>query len=212
MTTRGIWLPIEVINDKNTTFQEKLILMEINQLSMLDDGCIASNSHFSELFNIKKEAVSRSINSLEEKGYISINIVDGSRNHKRIVTINKLLFGYEQNVIGVLTNCLETKGNKTINKTINKTSEIILPDWLDKTVWQEWVLFRKQKKAQLTDISINKQLEFLAEHKSTHVEIIKKSIMNGYTGLFPLSKKDKNSELRDRCTRESERDYSGTEF
>ena len=121
MTTRGIWIPIEVINDKNTTFQEKLILMEINQLSMLDDGCVASNSHFAKLFKIKKESVSRAINSLQEKGYISIEIVDGSRNHKRIVNINKLLFGYEQNVIGVLTNCLETKDNKTINKTINKT-------------------------------------------------------------------------------------------
>lgn len=209
MTTRGIWLPIEVINDKNTTFQEKLILMEINQLSMLDDGCIASNSHFSKLFKIKRESVSRSINSLQEKGYISIKIVDGSRNHKRIVTINKLLFGYEQNVNEVLTNCLETKDNKTINKTTNKTMEV-LPDWLDVNSWHEWVEFRKEIKKKLTTKSIKSQLEFLGQHKGVHKQIIKQSIMNGWTGLFEL--KRNNSTLLARCTRESEKDYTATEF
>lgn len=206
MTTRGIWLPIEVINDKNTTFQEKLILMEINQLSMLDDGCVASNSHFAELFKIKKESVSRSINSLEEKGYISIKIVDGSRNHKRIVTINKLLFGYEQNVNGVLTNCLETKDNKTTNKTTNKTMAV-LPDWLDVNSWSDWVEFRKEIKKKLTPTSIKKQLEFLEEHKLIHTEIIKQSIKHGWTGLYSLKGDNKKAELLDRCTNERSRSY-----
>ena len=48
--------------------QEKLILIEINQLSMLDKGCVASNNHFAEIFKIKKESVSRSLSSLEQKG------------------------------------------------------------------------------------------------------------------------------------------------
>ena len=209
ISTRGIWLPIEVVNDKNTTFQEKLILMEINQLSMLDEGCIASNSHFATLFKIKKEAVSRSINSLQEKGYISIEIIDGSRNHKRIVNINKLLFGYEQNVNGVLTNCLETKDNKTINKTINKTKEIILPDWLDKEVWNKWVSFRKEIKKKLTPTTIKEQLEFLEKHKSEHTQIINKSIQSGWVGLFELKKQNTyNEDKRRRETREKELDYT----
>ena len=118
--SKGFWLPIELLKDKSTTMQEKLILVEINQLSMLDKGCIASNNHFAELFGIKKESVSRSISSLENKGYITTKIKDGSRNHERTITINKMLFEYKQNVISPLTNCLETKENKTINKTNNK--------------------------------------------------------------------------------------------
>ena len=118
--SKGFWLPIELLKDKSTTMQEKLILVEINQLSMLDKGCIASNNHFAELFGIKKESVSRSISSLENKGYITTKIKDGSRNHERTIAINKMLFEYKQNVISPLTNCLETKENKTINKTNNK--------------------------------------------------------------------------------------------
>ncbi len=118
--SKGFWLPIELLKDKSTTMQEKLILVEINQLSMLDKGCIASNNHFAELFGIKKESVSRSISSLENKGYITTKIKDGSRNHERTITVNKMLFEHKQNVISPLTNCLETKENKTINKTNNK--------------------------------------------------------------------------------------------
>ena len=118
---KGIWLPIELLNDKDTTFQEKLILVEISQLTMLDKGCIASNNHFAELFKIKKESVSRSINSLEKKGYITSLIVPGTRNHSRIITINKLLSDSKQNVITPLTNCLETKENKPVNKPKKKS-------------------------------------------------------------------------------------------
>tara|TARA_R110002073_G_scaffold131310_2_gene278028 strand:+ start:824 stop:1498 length:675 start_codon:yes stop_codon:yes gene_type:complete len=117
--TKGIWLSIELLHDKNTTMQEKLLLVEINQLSMLDKGCIASNNHFAETFKVKKESISRSLSSLEKKDYISSVIKNGSRNHSRVITINKMLFEYEQNVIEPLTNCLETKENKTTNKTMN---------------------------------------------------------------------------------------------
>ena len=123
--TKGFWLSIELLHDKNTTMQEKLLLIEINQLSMLDKGCIASNNHFAETFKVKKESISRSLSSLEQKGYITTEIKAGSRNHDRTITINKMLFYYEQNVITPLTNCLETKENKTINKTKNISIDIV---------------------------------------------------------------------------------------
>ena len=123
--TKGFWLSIDLLHDKNTTMQEKLLLIEINQLSMLDKGCIASNNHFAETFKVKKESISRRLSSLEQKGYISTEIKAGSRNHDRTITINKMLFYYEQNVIAPLTNCLETKENKTINKTKNISIDIV---------------------------------------------------------------------------------------
>lgn len=117
MSNRFITLTWDFIRDKGTTPHEKFILAEIEALSSLEKGCIAHNEHFAELLGVKKESVSRSINSLKEKGYIDVEIVKGSRNHERKITLNKLLFRGKQNVIEGLTNCLETKGNKTINNT-----------------------------------------------------------------------------------------------
>ena len=107
--TKGFWLSIELLHDKKTTMQEKLLLIEINQLSMLDKGCIASNNHFAETFKVKKESISRSLSSLEQKGYITTEIKAGSRNHDRTITINKLLLQDDK----AITNCLESKENKT---------------------------------------------------------------------------------------------------
>lgn len=120
MENKYITLTWSFIKDKSTTMQEKLILMEINNLSMLKMGCVAHNEHFASLMGIKKETVSRLINSLVEKGFITSTIKDGSRNFSRTITINKMLFDPKQNVIAPLTNCLETKENITVNKINNK--------------------------------------------------------------------------------------------
>ena len=117
---KGIFITWTFWRDKNTTLSEKAILIEISNLSMLEYGCVAHNSHFATLMGAKKEAISRLISSLEQKGYISVKIKEGSRNFSRTITINKLLFDHKQIVIAPLTNCLETKENKSINKTNSK--------------------------------------------------------------------------------------------
>ena len=119
MANDYIVIPCELIRNKILTNTELYILVETNQLSMLEYGCIASNEHFAKKFGIKRESVSRAINSLVQKGYINSKIKNGSRNFSRALTLNKMLFNPKQNVIPPLTNCLETKENITSNKTKN---------------------------------------------------------------------------------------------
>ena len=111
MATKFITISVEIMHDTNLTANQKFILAEIEQLSSLENGCIAGNNHFSELTRIAKQSVSRCISDLEKQGYINTEIVKGSRNHKRIITINKMLNHPKQNVKPPLTKCLETKGN-----------------------------------------------------------------------------------------------------
>lgn len=87
MAINGIWLPNTILIDANLTQTEKIILSEIMQLVSLEHGCIASNNHFSTLIGITKPNVSRALKSLSEKGYISIEIESGSRNHSRVIKL-----------------------------------------------------------------------------------------------------------------------------
>lgn len=82
-----------------------------------------------------------------------------------------------------------------------------LPTWLNLEAWEKWIQHRKEIKKPLTPTSTKQQLEFLEEHKSDHVEIIKASINGGYMGLFPING-DGKSALRDRCLNETRRDYT----
>ncbi len=155
--TKGFWLSIELLHDKNTTMQEKLLLIEINQLSMLDKGCIASNNHFAETFKVKKESISRSLSSLEQKGYITTEIKAGSRNHDRTITINKMLLQDEK----AITNCLESKENKTSSSS----NQLDYDDFFN--LWNEFAI--KNKKAKLSFLSKDRKKKIalrLKEYKN----------------------------------------------
>lgn len=178
--TKGFWLSVELLHDKNTTMQEKLILTEISQLSMLDKGCIASNNHFAELLQVKKESISRSISSLENKGYITTKIKDGSRNHERVITINKMLFDPKQNVIDPLTNCLETKENKTDNTTSTDYEAFL-------NLWNEFATkVNKPKIAKLTDSRKKKLALRLKEYKNL-LEIYKYVLKKSENSQFLIN-------------------------
>ena len=82
-----IQLKWQFIRHKDTTLLEKIILIEIFNLSN-DRLCTASNNHFSKRLDIAKSSVSRSLSSLENKGYIKTEITPNTRNNDRIITIN----------------------------------------------------------------------------------------------------------------------------
>ena len=207
--SKGFWLPIELLKDKSTTMQEKLILVEINQLSMLDKGCIASNNHFAELFGIKKESVSRSISSLENKGYITTKIKDGSRNHERTITVNKMLFEHKQNVISPLTNCLETKENKTINKTNNKY-DIFLDYLKSKCKYKSKVTKTKEGKVLFEQIEDKKQLAIdYIKHQEEKMEYAVRisKFMEDYNTVYKDKANSNNDEWSDGVTRCDPNEY-----
>ena len=175
--TKGFWLSIELLHDKNTTMQEKLLLIEINQLSMLDKGCIASNNHFAETFKVKKESISRSLSSLEQKGYISTEIKAGSRNHDRTITINKMLLQDEK----AITNCLESKENKTSSSS----NQLDYDDFFN--LWNEFATKNnKAKIAKLSDSRKKKIALRLKEYKNL-LEIFTYVLKKSETSNFLLN-------------------------
>ena len=68
---KGVWIPKEIWLSTDLKVMEKLILVEIDSLDN-EDGCFASNEHFSKFFSLSKNRCSEIIKSLEKKGYIKI--------------------------------------------------------------------------------------------------------------------------------------------
>jgi DNA-binding Lrp family transcriptional regulator len=195
MATRFITVSIEIMHDKNLTANQKFILAEIEQLSQLDNGCIASNQHFSELTGIARESVSRSIKDLEVKGYINTEIINGSRNHLRKISLNKTSNPPKQNIKPPLTKHQETKENKTINKTINSydlflselKEKVSIKSKVTKTKEGKELFSKVEDKELLIKAYVNHQLEkkefaqritaFMMDYKQP----IKEKTIGGYT-------------------------------
>ena len=79
-------------------------------------------------------------------------------------------------------------GKVSIGKVREDKNKIDLPIWLNKKAWDAWVEYKKERKQKLTPSIIKFQLRILEKNKEDHPEIIRNSITNGWTGLFPLKK------------------------
>ena len=96
---KGIWIPYEVLVDKNLKDKEKMIYSMILYLSKEND-CTMSNTYISKLLNICNVQASRIINSLKKKEYVKIEIVYKQNSKeialRKIIPINKYVNTHKQ--------------------------------------------------------------------------------------------------------------------
>lgn len=102
---RGIWIPREIWLNTDLSFQEKLLLVEIDSLESEEKGCFATNKHFVEFFGLNASRVSQIIQNLFKKGYIKIDYdYKGKEIIARHIFVNR---GYVNLLKGV---CYFSKG------------------------------------------------------------------------------------------------------
>lgn len=78
---KGIWIPIEIWKDKNLTWNEKILFLEIDSYTSKDKDCYFSNEYISDLLGINITNASKTISSLIEKGYIIKTKFDGRKRY-----------------------------------------------------------------------------------------------------------------------------------
>lgn len=130
---KGVWIPKEIWLDKNLSFLEKGLLIEIDSLDN-QDGCFASNSYFASFFGISEINISKHIKKLKELNYIKQTFFDG---RKRTLKSNLAMIyqksyadlsesirpSYQNRLNRVIEN--EKYINIVNNKAINKDNELI---------------------------------------------------------------------------------------
>ena len=121
----------DVRYDKSLTPNAKLLYSEISCLTNKNGTCWASNGYFSELYGVSKTTISKWINQLASKNYISVKMIyiTGTKQiDKRVIRlapikenlntpIRKTEGGIEENLMGGIVQ--KFKGNTT---SINNTS------------------------------------------------------------------------------------------
>ncbi len=190
----GIWIPREVALDKELTPLAKVLYAVIQALDT--KGCYASNAYLSEVVGCSKRHIQGLINELVDKSLI-VRSETGMGNAKTrlLTTISTLAFQGMTPCDPVHPPvkhsspppCTVVHPNRKEDKKEDKDTP--LPPWGEgmAKAWDEWVQFRKEKKARLTSTTITKQFELLASLSSEAeaIECVQQSIRNGWQGLFP---------------------------
>ncbi len=71
---KGLWIPVEVLLNKDLSDKEKIILSIILYLSEETKSCFASNKYIASIVNVTENRVSKIISSLKEKEYIKVKL------------------------------------------------------------------------------------------------------------------------------------------
>lgn len=68
--TNGLWIPIEIWEDKNLNWNEKILFLEIDSFTSKDNDCFVSNEYISNLLGVSETSANKILSSLIKKGYI----------------------------------------------------------------------------------------------------------------------------------------------
>ena len=75
-SVKGIWIPIEIWNDKRLTALDRVILAEIDSLDG-EEHCFASNQYLAEFCGCSETHASKAISKLISLGYLSVVSFNG---------------------------------------------------------------------------------------------------------------------------------------
>lgn len=132
--SKGIWIPIEIWKDKNLTWNEKILFLEIDSYTSNDKDCFFSNEYISKLLGISETNANKTLSSLIKKGYVVKTRFDGR--HRYVKTAlsysTTLPCQKEQPSRAHDNNIYNNNTNKTNNKEKDSKEKEKLQEFVDK--------------------------------------------------------------------------------
>lgn len=131
-------IPAEIRYDPELRANEKLLYGEITALAQKTGECWANNKYFSELYNVKQNAIATWIRHLKDKNYIEVDyVLDGKeikRRYIKIGGIQKDMRGVHKKIPGGIQkgedNNININNTSINNKEEIYKEEIFDYDWL----------------------------------------------------------------------------------
>lgn len=78
---KGIWIPIEIWQNCSLSWNEKILLMEIDSFTAKDRECYISNEYIAELLGVSMSWASKCLSHLLELGLVRVVKFDGRKRY-----------------------------------------------------------------------------------------------------------------------------------
>lgn len=218
---KGIWIPIEIWKDKNLTWNEKILFLEIDSYTTKEKDCFFSNEYISELLGISETNANKTLSSLIKKGYVIKTKFDGRKRYVKTALsysttlpcqdeqpshtrTNEDTNSNSSNNIPNKDNKEKEKEDKSSSKNVN-TKDILdcydisnIPQgYVD--VVRAWCQYKKERKEKYKsqssfDTMVKKLVKLSNGNPRIAALVVEQSIANNYAGLFAI-KSSNSSEL-----------------
>lgn len=225
------WIENALVDREDIGAMEKLIYMLLARFADQEGKCFPSQERLCKISGIKDyRTVVKYMESLEEKGLISIKKEKGKKNTYYLKNVEKIeevpaknvgaKFVEEvpaKNVGQTIHNEQNTKKEKNKKENFDYTKkllnyiETLEIDSGKKKIFKEWVEYKKSKgqykDTKSLDILIKRFIKYSVQELR---DIVEKSIMNNYSGIFEpkvnnSSSQEKHNEVSKMTPEERER-------
>lgn len=160
---KGIWIPIEIWEAEDLSWNEKILLMEIDSFTSQGKDCFISDEYISELIGISERSARTMLSNLITKGYVNRTRFDGRRRYLQS-TISyqsgKICRAELQDLPNTYNHILNNSSTKNNNKYDFKKALIEIG--VSEQVARDWMEVRKAKGAANTETafkSIQKEIQ-----------------------------------------------------
>lgn len=132
---KGIWIPIDIWKDKNLSWNEKLLYLEIDSFTSNDKDCFISDEYIANFLGINTTNANKTLSSLIKKGYVIKTRFDGRHRFvKAALSTSTTLNCHEQQTSHAHDSTIIINNNKdnttntiTINEKEKKSKGFVKP-------------------------------------------------------------------------------------
>lgn len=151
---KGLWIPVEILLNKDLSDKEKIILSMILYLSEETKSCFASNKYIASIVNVTTNRVSKIISSLKEKQYIKVKLkykTDSKEIEQRQITpiVQKINRYNSKSQEGIETNNYLNSQNRPY--TIHDNDKDIINNIENKNNYNKWDMWKKKNNPYRSD-------------------------------------------------------------
>ena len=139
---KGIWVPAEIWEDSNLTWNEKVVLMEIDSFTAAGKDCFISDEYIGNLVGVSTRTASSIVSKLIRLGYVKKTRTDGR--HRYLETA---IFAWQtRNICGADTQNLQTTINKITNTNLQEKEKIYKKERFEKPTVSEVRAYCEERK------------------------------------------------------------------
>ena len=191
---KGIWIPIEIWQDTDLSWNEKILLMEIDSFTAKGKECYISNEYIADLLGVTERTAKRYVAHLVERNLVKVAKFDGRARYLESTLPCVTAEVTQMSPLGG-QNCHPTYNNR-LNKDKDESLSIsskekghfsffdaLMEIGVTNEVANAWLQVRKAKRAVNTEVAFNRIKQEISKTGLPANECITIAVANSWQGF-----------------------------
>ena len=187
---KGIWIPIEIWEAEDLSWNEKILLMEIDSFTSKGRDCFISDEYISEMLKVSVRSAATMVSNLIHKGYIRKTRFDGRRRYLESTLADqvcKICRADMQDLQTTYSNIL-IEEDKSSSNNIKRSSrydfkKALIEIGVSEQTATDWMEVRKERKAANTETAFKGLAREIRNSGMSAEECIRLAVENSWRGF-----------------------------